>query len=149
MTLQIGDRLAVTHDMHGTTEYNSWCNMKARCYNENHPRYPDWGGKGITVCDRWKHSFENFFADMGFKPSPLHTLDRIEGDKGYEPNNCRWATKKEQSVNRPTCVNLVEFQGRTQTITDWALELGIARKTLYERLEKWGIERALTARKLR
>lgn len=81
-----------------TREYRTWTMMMQRCYNENYPRYADWGGRGITGCKRW-HIFENFLADMGARPIGK-TLDRINNDKGYSPKNCQWATDKEQSNNR-------------------------------------------------
>ena len=74
-----------THGMTKTPEYQSWIYMKKRCFNPNHKRYSDWGGRGITICDRWKNSFENFFADMGLKPTPKHSLDRIDNDGDYSP----------------------------------------------------------------
>lgn len=149
MVLKTGNKISLRHGKSKSPEYNSWCNMKARCYNEKNHRFYNWGGRGIKVCDEWLHSFEQFYADMGDRPTLLHSLDRIDGDKDYSKENCKWSTKKEQATNRPSWVNVITFNGKSQTITDWALELGIARKSLYERLEKWGIERALTTRKLR
>lgn len=77
-----------------SAEYRAWRHMKSRCYNPNVERYENYGGKGVTVCDRWLNSFENFYADMGSRPSPLHLLDRYPDVNGnYEPSNCRWATR--------------------------------------------------------
>jgi hypothetical protein len=104
-----------------------------------------YGGRGITVCDRWRHSFENFLADMGMKPSPRHSLDRKENDGNYEPSNCRWALPRDQCNNRNNNTN-IEFRGITRTVTEWARELGMHDTTLFMRLykSKWTVERALT-----
>jgi hypothetical protein len=81
-------------------EYTSWMHMKSRCGNENNPKFRYWGGRGITICERWKNSFANFLADMGPKPDPALMLDRINNDGNYEPGNCRWATRSQQMLNR-------------------------------------------------
>lgn len=86
------------HGMTKTPEYLSWCSMKSRCYNQNAVGFKLWGGRGITVCDRWASSFENFLADMGPRPKGT-SLDRINNDGNYEPGNCRWATRSEQRRN--------------------------------------------------
>ena len=89
-----------THGMSKTTEYKSWAQMKERCYNKNGKDFYRYGGRGITVCSEWINSFETFYEDMGKKPSKNHSLDRIDNNKGYTKNNCRWATNSEQTYNR-------------------------------------------------
>jgi hypothetical protein len=89
-----------THGMARQPEYNAWCGMKRRCYKPKDARFSDYGGRGITVCDRWMDSFENFFADMGPRPSSKHSIDRINVDGNYEPENVRWADGSTQTKNR-------------------------------------------------
>lgn len=126
--------------------YRIWGGMKQRCLNSSHHAYPDYGGRGIGVCQRWAADFGAFLEDMGDAPAGL-TLDRIDNDRGYEPGNCRWATRKEQCRNKRNNIALT-FRGRTQKIFDWASELGIPRKRIYDRLiHGWTIERALTSPK--
>jgi len=91
------------HNMSKSSEHIAWMSMIQRCTNPNNKQWKDYGGRGITVCDRWRYSYENFINDMGPKPSPDHSLDRFPNNDGiYEPNNCRWATSKEQANNRRT-----------------------------------------------
>jgi hypothetical protein len=85
--------------MYNSSEFRTWVNIKQRCYNINTPYYINYGERGIKVCNRWLESFENFYEDMGPKPTPYHSIDRINNDGNYEPSNCKWATKKEQQNN--------------------------------------------------
>lgn len=142
-----GDR-SRTHGESGhdkrAAEYRVWLGMKGRCLNPKSPGYPGYGGRGITMCARWQGSYETFLADMGRRPSPKHSLDRIDNDKGYEPGNCRWATQREQERNKRSN-RRVTFRGKTQTVTEWAEETGINFHTIKGRLNRgWSPEKALT-----
>lgn len=109
--------------------------MKTRCYNPRNKRYDRYGGRGIIVCERWLNSFENFLADMGRRPSPVHSLDRKDNDGNYEPGNCRWATAREQA-NNSSHVRWLAHGGVTLSLTGWAHHLGIGRTALEQRLRK-------------
>ena len=102
-----------------TSEYKIWITMKQRCLNRNANSYKNYGLRGITVCDTWIESFCNFIRDMGARPSIKHTLDRIDHNLGYSPENCRWATWAVQSRNKRTNNNITAF-GETKCINDWA-----------------------------
>jgi hypothetical protein len=118
--------------------------MRARCTRPSSAAYYKYGARGITVCERWQ-SFENFYSDMGLKPSPRHTLDRIDGTKNYSPENCRWATPKEQQRNIKNNV-ILEHDGKALIAADWAKIVGLDAKTIQARIYKlgWTVEEALT-----
>lgn len=135
----IGNRNAVKHGHCPRTgrppEYEAWRSMNARCYNPRRGDYRRYGGRGITVCDRWRHSFENFLADMGPRPSPTHSLDRVNNDGSYEKDNCRWATRIEQQRNTRHNHYLTAFN-RTQCVSAWAEEFGMSKTLLLGRLKR-------------
>lgn len=133
-----------THGMTDSPEYRAWCHMKERCSNPRVHNFHRYGGRGIRVCERWIDSFENFLADMGERPSPRHTLERKDRDKGYEPGNCTWATSREQALNRHTN-RILTFRGEAKPLTVWCDAFGISPKIVGTRLRRgWTVERALT-----
>jgi hypothetical protein len=125
-------------------EYFLWKAMIARCENEKNNRFDRYGAKGISVCKEW-HNFEQFLSDMGRRPSLSHTIDRIDNLVGYKPGNCRWATYGEQAENRRS-TRLIDYQGRIQSITAWAREVGLPAGAVNIRIVRlgWSIDRALT-----
>lgn len=118
-----GKTLKQTHK----TEWYAWRNMKARCYNKNLPNYHRYGGRGIKVCDEWLGSggFENFISSMGLKPNPNLSLDRVDNNGDYEPGNCRWTDVKTQSNNQEKNI-VLEYEGKSLTLSQWAEELGMS-----------------------
>ena len=112
------------HGLSGTPEYKAWRAMKDRCFNPNTKYYSNWGGRGIAVCDRWKNSFQNFFLDMGSRPTAKHSLDRIDNDGNYSVENCRWATKAEQQNNQRSN-RLITIDDVTLTIAQWTKKNGL------------------------
>ena len=152
--------LAVRRTKHGkinTPEYQTWCAMKSRCRNKRHPCFADYGGRGISVCRRWDQ-FTAFYADMGDRPTPEHSIDRIDNNGGYwcgnaecpecgprnRTPNCRWGTEEQQQRNRRNSHNITH-DGRTQCLTDWAREYGIPANTLERRLSiGWDFLRAVS-----
>lgn len=125
-------------------EYATWRSMKHRCHNPTNHKYRDYGGRGIRVCARWRRSFAAFLADMGERPSPTHSLDRIDNDGNYTPKNCRWATRIEQGRNTRRA-RMLTLDGVTRNAAAWAAALGMHRRTLHARLASgWDLRRALT-----
>jgi len=136
------------HGLTKTPAYSSWTAMISRCTSETNPNYRSYGGRGVKVCERWRHSFLAFLEDMGERPSVGHSIDRYPDGKGnYEPGNCRWATRSQQRVNQDNSRRgkLIEFRGKRMSVKRWANEIGIARQTLVYRLRTgWPVEVALT-----
>jgi hypothetical protein len=125
---------STTHGQSKTREYKVWAGMINRCKNPSHIGFANYGGRGISVCERWK-KFENFLFDMGEPPSPRHTIERKLNSGNYEPENCEWRTRNDQARN--TRQNrLLTFRGKTQCLTDWAREIGMPIGTLFYRLNK-------------
>lgn len=131
-----------THGAAKTAEFRVWGHMRGRCSNPTDAAYANYGGRGIKVCERWG-SFENFLADMGERPTPQHTIERKNNDKGYAPDNCIWASRIVQANNRRSSKSLTA-NGQTMTISAWAKHKGMPYHTLYDRLQRMSVEDALS-----
>lgn len=129
-----------------SSEYSSWSQMKSRCAGSSEHNLRLYKNRGIKVCDRWLHSFENFLADMGKKPSPKHSIDRIDGSKGYEPSNCRWATTKQQANNTRTNL-ILEINGEKMTAAQAGEKFSMNSDCIIRRIRRgWSITAAITLR---
>lgn len=143
-----------THDLSHTPEYQIYRGMMSRCYSETSDASFHYQERGITVCERWRNSVEAFCSDMGPRPTPKHTLERINNDGNYEPGNCKWATYTEQALNRRaprrTGIHLLTAHGKTQNISRWCEELGISSTLLHMRIRRgWPLERVLRPKQIR
>lgn len=129
-------------------EYRTWTAILQRCLSERNVSYPEYGGRGITVCERWRRSFESFLEDMGPKPFGMQ-IDRIDTNGHYEPGNCRWVSPRENNLNRRN-IRWIDFDGRRQTMSDWAAEVGISAGAMSHRIARsdWTLEQALTTPRL-
>jgi hypothetical protein len=126
-----------------SSEYWIWNSMIQRCHNPRNVQYPEYGGRGILVCDEWR-TFENFYRDMGPRPSKGHSIDRIDNDAGYSPSNCRWATRQEQNLNKRDSRRLTA-NGVTKCLQEWARDLGCSHATILHRIKAgWTEEEAVT-----
>lgn len=123
------------HGLRHLVEYTLWLNMKQRCNNPNFKYYDNWGGRGITICDRWVNSFENFYEDMGNQPAKRMGIDRINNDLGYFKENCRWATQKTQNNNKRNNL-ILEYMGKSQSASMWCDELKLNYTIVTKRLRK-------------
>lgn len=141
-----GGRANLTHGAcrggRRTVEYVAWCHMRARCNDESHPEYRDYGGRGIKVHPAWK-SFSRFLFDVGLRPGRGYSLGRAENDKGYGPGNVRWETKTEQN-NNTRRNRLITVDGVTKTLTQWSRQTGVSVNTIRSRLKRgWCSKRAV------
>lgn len=125
------------HGGKGTRAYSIWRGVISRCTDPHHKNWPDYGGRGITVCDRWK-SFSNFVSDIGTPPVGF-TLERIDNSRGYEPGNCRWASRTDQARNTRRN-RIIVYNGESKSLAEWAETFGINYFTLYTRIAKLGWE---------
>jgi hypothetical protein len=133
-----------THGMSGTAEHNAWMGIIDRCGNPKATFYRNYGGRGITVCDRWLKSFEAFYADMGPRPFADAQIDRIDNDGNYEPGNCRWATRTLNARNKRNN-RLLTHDGHTRTLAEWSEVTGIKAPTIRKRIGYgWSVSRALS-----
>jgi hypothetical protein len=127
------------HGKSNTPEYKVWVAMLHRCENKDVPMYKHYGGRGIKVCDRW-HDFLSFYEDMGERPKGL-TLDRIDNDGDYTPENCRWATQQQQCTNKRNN-RRIKYKGETKTMSQWADHLGVSRSAFQSRVYAgWPVEK--------
>ncbi|HXJ43182.1 MAG TPA: hypothetical protein VNH18_28135 [Bryobacteraceae bacterium] len=133
-----------THHATGTPEHMAWLRMRQRCINPKTPDYPNYGGRGIT-CDPAFDDFAVFLKEIGLRPSPIHSLNRINNERGYEPGNVEWSTKIEQMNNTRRNIKFT-YGGETLPLSTWARRMGLKRSTLSQRIYvlKWDLERALT-----
>lgn len=131
------------HGLVGTSEYRSWSAMKQRCSDPLQHEWHRYGGRGITVCAEWREDFEAFLAHVGLRPSPEHSIDRIDNDKGYEPGNVRWATRIEQRRNSSQ-IHILTARGESKSMIEWSESVGIRYGTLCTRIRKgWNTETAI------
>lgn len=142
--IESATRNSTKHGKHGLPEYKVWKSMNDRIANPNNKHWNRYGGRGISICDRWR-DFDNFITDMGQRPTPKHQIDRINNDGNYEPSNCRWVTKTENMRNTSLCVEF-KYKGQSKTLGEWSEIYGLNRMTLYNRVNRlgWDIEKALT-----
>ena len=129
-TAKLAKRTLTTHGMIHTPEYKTWHGIITRCTNEKCISYKYYGGRGITVCDKWRESFVNFYNDMGKKPDGKYSIDRIDVNKGYYKENCRWATVEQQANNMRSNV-FVEYKGKRLTLAQLSREIGISPAVIY------------------
>ena len=144
MKVEMFTRRLTKHGRSFTSDYTAWSQMRQRCSNPNSEAYKNYGGLGVTVCERW-NSFENFVADMGLRPWPNATIERKDPNGHYEPSNCKWASHSEQANNKRHHV-LIEWNGKVQNAAQWEKEFGWRGGTIARRINDkgWPTQRAMT-----
>lgn len=150
LRVETSRRLATKHGLSRMVpEHGVWMRLIRRCEDPNNKSYSRYGGRGIVVCDRWRADFAAFFADMGHRPSPKHSIDRIDNNGNYQPGNCRWATATEQSRNRRSTV-MLRYQGEVACLREWSQRLDIAETSMRRKVRAgWSLERIASERTLR
>ena len=139
----LGKTFHIKHGLYKSLEYKTWCNMLSRCKNPNATGYKNYGGRGINVCERWL-KFENFIEDMGFRPTPVHTIERINNNGNYTPENCRWSTRFQQVHNKRNKTSIT-FNGKALCQTEWSRLLFGNDDLVYARLKLgWSISKTLS-----
>lgn len=133
----------IRHGLSKSRAYSTWLSMKQRCLNPNNPAFKDYGGRGITICDRWL-DFETFVGDMGQPPNG-HTIERLNNSRGYEPGNCVWADRETQQNNRRPNKRIT-WRGETRTVSQWSRKLGLHRNTIDQRLANgWPLDKVFSS----
>lgn len=131
------------HGKANSPEYKIWSRMKTRCYDSNDKGFKHYGARGITICDKWLNNFMAFYNDVGPRPSPKHSIDRINNNSGYSPTNVKWSTKREQN-NNTTRNHFITIDGITHTISQWARRMGVKPYIIINRIRRgWDEIRAV------
>lgn len=141
------DNHPTKHNATGTPEFMAWTSIKQRCGNIKNPSYKNYGGRGIKVCAEWEDSFSLFISDVGKRPSDKYSIDRIDNDKGYNKDNCKWSLRSEQNRNHRRN-RWITYNGETLCITDWAKKIGITQHALQARFKAMSFNKAMTIGRL-
>jgi hypothetical protein len=132
------EKVAAIHTTHGlsnSSEYRIWHNIRKRCYVSSDPGFHNYGARGISMCPRWLEDFRSFYADMGARPSPKHSIERIDNNGNYDPYNCKWATRLEQN-NNSRRNRFMEHNGKRQTVAQWSRDTGVPSRVIITKLNR-------------
>lgn len=147
LSLETSKKMFIQHGMYNTKIYRTWCDIRRRCYDPKNSRYHNYGGRGIKVCERWLENFENFYEDMGDKPGPEYSIDRIDVNGDYCKENCKWSTDKEQANNKTNNRYLI-FNSEKLTITEFSKRINISQNTIRKYLSLgWTTEEISTKKR--